>query len=560
MAQQSGSGRRVFLSHTSELRQHPASPMSFVAAAEDAVKRTGDVPVDMAFFTAAPQPPSQVCRAAVESCQVYVVIAGFRYGSPVRDEPQHSYTELEFEAATAARLPRYAFLLDEDAEGPGALFRDREYADRQEAFRQRLLDCGITVATFRRPDELTSLVLQALQRPIVETPRPDGRGTAWNIPARSVEVTGRDDLLDTLHTTLRAEGRVVARAALSGIGGIGKTTAAIEHAHRRCADYDIAWWVAAEDPTLIPEALSGLAQALALAEVTDTADVAIARLFAALAHRDRWLLIFDNAQGPRDLTRFIPPGPGHVLFTSRNPEWSGTAAPVSVEVFDRPDSIALLRRRRPDLSEPHADAIAAALGDLPQVVDQAARLLADSLLAPDDYLTRLRTRTADILARGVPEGTTASAAASWSITFDRLSDDDPAALHLLTLLAWLGPEPLPRRHLTTILGTGTDWPAPLAAVTADPLDVAERLTLLARRGVVVTTPQTVQLHRVPAALVRDRTRGDAGQPCWAALAVRALGRTVPPEPWNNPEVWPDWADLLPHVLAVTDPDRIADLR
>ncbi|AZP15842.1 DUF4062 domain-containing protein [Streptomyces aquilus] len=155
--------RRVFLSHTSELRTYPAD-LSFVDAAVEAVHRAGHVPVDMAYFTARDDKPADYCREQVGTADVYVGIIGFRYGSPVRDLEHLSYTELEFEEATSRGLKRLVFLLsdDQDLGLPAAAIKD-VHAERQEAFRKRLRASGLTLQKVRGPDHLSLLLLQALQ-------------------------------------------------------------------------------------------------------------------------------------------------------------------------------------------------------------------------------------------------------------------------------------------------------------------------------------------------------------------------------------------------------------
>jgi Domain of unknown function (DUF4062) len=152
---------RVFLSHTSDLREHPAD-RSFVAAAEGAVIRAGHAVTDMAYLAARDTSPVDCCRSLVSGADVYVGIVGGRYGSDVRGPLRLSYTELEFEVATALRLPRLVFLLREGADSAVPGRQSVEHGARQEAFRRRLLESGVTVAWAASPVQLELEVYQAL--------------------------------------------------------------------------------------------------------------------------------------------------------------------------------------------------------------------------------------------------------------------------------------------------------------------------------------------------------------------------------------------------------------
>jgi len=154
--------QRVFLSHTSELRRYPPS-LSFVAAAERAVSRTGNTFLDMEYFSAREDKPTEYAREQVRRADVYVGIIGFRYGSPVRDNPDLSYTELEFNMATEQGLPRLVFMLDQDAvlPLPKNSLLDPQYERRQQEFRRRLKQT-VTPSLVAAPEQLETLLFQAL--------------------------------------------------------------------------------------------------------------------------------------------------------------------------------------------------------------------------------------------------------------------------------------------------------------------------------------------------------------------------------------------------------------
>ncbi|WP_199865336.1 MULTISPECIES: NB-ARC domain-containing protein [Frankia] len=381
---------RVFLSHTGELSRVPAE-RSWVQAAADAVGRMKFAAVDMAFFAVADAPPAEVCEREVAGCDVYVGIIGFRYGSPVRDRPEVSYTELEFDTATRLDRPRLMFLLDPDrVQGGYELFIDPSHGDRQEAFRRRILDSGVTAGKVASPADLETQLLQALA---VLAARPDvSPGPAEPAVEAEIrwlpELTGRE--IDRTELALDAARRLVEPAAdgpaapivaLHGAGGFGKTTLARMIGHRddiRARYPDGVLWVGVgPDLAGVPlaETVNGLSRRLGDRSVgsSDPAQAGM-RLGELLAER-RMLLIVDDAWSADQLAPFLHGGHrcGRLVTGRDRSVFPPEASVVAVDAMAREQSIGILTAAVPDLStSTSADLLAARCGDWPLLLGLAA--------------------------------------------------------------------------------------------------------------------------------------------------------------------------------------------
>ena len=375
------------------------------------------------------------------------------------------------------------------------------------------------------------------------SPTTVSRPQVWRVPARNPHFTGRDDVLAELRRRLRAGGATLAVQTLYGLGGVGKTQLAIEYAHRFAADYDLVWWIDAEQPVLIPDQLAGLAARLdvpAAATVTDTVD----RLLAELRHRDRWLLVFDNAEHPQDVAGYRPDGAGHLLITSRSPGWGALGGRMEIDVLTRAETIALLRARIPALDAELADKIAASLGDLPLAAAQVAGYLEQTDLPAADYLRRFRTCQADLLARGDVLGYQGRIDTTWALSLERLRRDDPAAVQLLELAAFLAPEPI---ALSLISDHARVLDEPLHTAAADPDALADTVGALVGYSLARRSSDSFQVHRLVQAVIRRQMPPDRQQ-ATAQQVLSLLAAASPGDP-EDPASWSAYAELAPHVLA-----------
>ncbi|WP_369170320.1 FxSxx-COOH system tetratricopeptide repeat protein [Streptomyces sp. R28] len=367
----------------------------------------------------------------------------------------------------------------------------------------------------------------------------------WDVRqrGRNPHFTGRDEIIEKVRGGLLGERRTAVRV-LHGPGGVGKTQLALEYAHRFAGQYDLVWWVDAEQAEQVPARYAELAARVEVAKPDAGAEINARYALEYLRTHERWLIVLDNAEDPRQLRTWLPEGSGHVLITARNPAWKNIGPDLALGVFSRKESLAYLNRQLPTLNEPTADALADALGDLPLALAHAAGALSEGT-PPDHYLQLLRTNTAELLNDGEVHDYPVSVAATVTIAADRLDAGHPEAAALLRLAAFLGPEPIPtkwlveaREALTSVPGAahGVSWPR-------------NALKPLAQYGLAVVGPDTFQVHRLTQAVMRHVSAERAGGP---VQDVAALLAAVDPGDPELPEAWPEWASLTQHLTATLD--------
>jgi hypothetical protein len=382
--------------------------------------------------------------------------------------------------------------------------------------------------------------------------RPEPSSLPVRLGPRPVALAGREGLLAELDARLADTGgqsgpRVV---ALCGLGGAGKTSVAVEYAHRHVAEVGVCWQFAAEDPTVLAAQFAELAAQLGTRELIDVRDP-VASVHSVLARAEaESLVLFDNVTDQASVQPFVPPaGRGRVLITTQNQHWPPGQS-LDVPVLDVEVAAGFLVNRTGDPDQAAARELAGALGGLPLALEQAAAYMQASGIPLGRYLPMFRARQADLLARGEATGHALDVAATLGLGLSRLADDAPDAVAVLRLLAFLAPEPVPLALLLDD-GPATD-PAvagTVGSLIGDLVAVGDAVAALRRYSLVTLVGDgLVLVHRLVQAITRDQLpAGQASQ--WQRAAVALVEAEVPADP-QVPLAWPVCAVLLPHARAV----------
>ena len=394
---------------------------------------------------------------------------------------------------------------------------------------------------------------------------------------RNALFVGREDALRALASALKAGGTAAVgqSAAVTGLGGIGKSQLASEFVYRYGQYFaGGVFWLSCADTDAIPAEIATSGQQLGLhADFASLPLDAQVSLVASAWHSNiPRLLVLDNCEVEAVLEAWLPRGGGcRVLVTSRRHDWRADLAvhAVSLDVLSRGESVALLCKHRPDLApaDPVLDANAEELGDLPLALHLAGSFLARYRHAapgePSAYLEAIRRP--DLLAHrsltiegASPTGHEQHVARTFAVSYDQLkpSDDiDAMALVTLARAAWFAPgEPIPRTLLRAAAKVDGANEAPV-------MRFEDGLTRLRDLGLISEQEDgSLALHRLLAAFVRSEA-SDAETHCGQIeKVVQTEARRVNRAGYPGPLLaWQPQLRFVAELAAERESERAAGL-
>jgi hypothetical protein len=218
---------------------------------------------------------------------------------------------------------------------PGA---DNDAAS-QTAWRHWLFDGGIGQdrRQFQNADALRADVME-LDWPNLARPRPS------NLPGSIGHLfKGREEFLDTLRASFNHKSATaITGKAVHGLGGVGKTRAAIEYGHASANDYAATFFLIGKSASDLRDSLAALAGAAVLnlpeQDVPDL-DIRVAAVIHWLQATPGWLLIIDNvddepaASAVRKFLNQVSRAGGHILITSRIGDWGHMVEPLELDLL-----------------------------------------------------------------------------------------------------------------------------------------------------------------------------------------------------------------------------------
>ena len=249
----------------------------------------------------------------------------------------------------------------------------------------------------------------------------------------------------------------------------------------------------------------------------------------------------------KNLSKYLPDGlKGHVLITTRDNRVASRLAKEAKPILVQPmsnDEAKLLfmskfRGEDSNFNEAEVRALLEELDHLPLAVSQAAAFIEENGVSIADYSNALRGEDAEEFLHEElddsrrDEESVNSVFRTWKLSHDQIKQQKPRAAELLSLLAMLDRQSIPKSLLK------------VPEVTTS-LGVLQSFNLVTTRAGL----QSVQIHRLVPRFVRLSLQRNGDTQKWQETALACVSKAYPTE--IGVAEWPVCDALAPHVHVLT---------
>ncbi|KAL9957641.1 hypothetical protein ACROYT_G034562 [Oculina patagonica] len=375
----------------------------------------------------------------------------------------------------------------------------------------------------------------------------------FQVPSRNRCFCGRENELEKIATQLKSTEHGCAESAICGLGGVGKTSLAVEFLWRQKEKEEYPggiFWISGENNNLFQISLSDMARHIGTFEKEFS--TSLSRTLDWLGRREMWCLVVDNLdelEMSADMRKLLTghwkqAARGHIIITTRREateigEETGIEENFCIELkcLTEEEGMQFLRTRTGRAGDEDSDIreLVKELGGLPLALDQAAAYIRCVRQPIKEYVKKYKKQKLILLkkkkARHLVENTSPERLAihtTWLLNFDHISEiskemdlaETPTLV--MKVSAFLGPDDIPYELINEGLNKDDDTEA-----VSDLWDQAEIVSLLTKFSLFQRYgTHSFSVHRLVQEVIRSEMKKEQSELSVLSCAVRVLQRAL----------------------------------
>ncbi|KAL1920685.1 uncharacterized protein VTP21DRAFT_1062 [Calcarisporiella thermophila] len=291
------------------------------------------------------------------------------------------------------------------------------------------------------------------------SPNKEVKSAFYNVPHENKAFVERPDIFKKMEDALFAGPSGGCKiAALSGLGGMGKTQLMLRFSYLHRTKYDFVFWLNVDSWSMAADSFRSLALYLGIPErilEEKSEDKSIEWVRNWLETRSKWLLLLDNLDDriADQIFQILPREGGHIILTTRGPIPSKCATIINVGNMKENEALsALLGEEMHSIDREgtrfhNAYQIVLQFEFMPLAIELARAYIENTASSFQSYLDQLKRNQERLLSYksedslGDYEHTVATV---WNISFDRVREFS-ATVPILETCTFLHPDEIPTR-------------------------------------------------------------------------------------------------------------------